>query len=167
MKKNSPKNSVISTGTVSVVLIFVLLCMLTFSVLSLVSAQANLRLSKKSADRTTAYYAAENEANDLLIRIEEAAVRVLSGRSVSSGGALAAALVQELGEGADVTAREDQLSYQVPLGEEQELSVVLTMFLMPDENGRHYRVDKWQAVSIHEWDGDDMPDLMNPGNLPE
>ena len=65
--------SIISTGTTSIVLIFVMLSLLTFSVLSLVSAQANLRLSRKSADRTTAYYEAENQANDILAGLLRAA----------------------------------------------------------------------------------------------
>ena len=56
----SSSRSAISVGTTTLVLIFVLLCLLTFSVLSLVSARANMRLSQKSADRTTAYYEAEN-----------------------------------------------------------------------------------------------------------
>lgn len=43
MKKNG--RSVISTGTASLVLIFSLLCMLAFAVLSLVSARTNLRTS--------------------------------------------------------------------------------------------------------------------------
>ena len=53
------KKPIIGIGTTSIVLIFVMLCMLTFSVLSLATAQADLRLSRKSAERTTAYYDAE------------------------------------------------------------------------------------------------------------
>ena len=52
-------------------LIFSLLCMLAFAVLSLVSARTNLRTSQKSADRTTAYYEAENKANDILLKISQ------------------------------------------------------------------------------------------------
>ena len=69
MKNN--RRSVISTGTASLVLIFSLLCMLAFAVLSLVSARTNLRTSQKSADRTTAYYEAENKANDILLKISQ------------------------------------------------------------------------------------------------
>ena len=61
------RKAFLSTGTTSIVLIFVLLCLLTFSVLSVVSANADYRLSKKNADRTTEYYEAENRANDILL----------------------------------------------------------------------------------------------------
>ena len=45
-RQQKAHKSIISTGTTSIVLIFVMLSLLTFSVLSLVSAQANLRLSR-------------------------------------------------------------------------------------------------------------------------
>ena len=63
------RRSVTSIGITSFVLIFVMLCLLTFSVLSLATARADLRLSQRSADRTTAYYDAENRANDILLEI--------------------------------------------------------------------------------------------------
>src|SRR5699024_12402475 len=68
-KMNPRRKNFLSTGTPSIVLIFVLLCLLTFSVLSVVSARADLNLSTKSADRTTEYYEAENEANDILLTV--------------------------------------------------------------------------------------------------
>ena len=46
-----------------------MLCLLTFSVLSLVTARADLRLSQKNAERTSAYYDAENRANDVLLSV--------------------------------------------------------------------------------------------------
>ena len=74
----SSGRSVISIGTTTIVLIFVLLCLLTFSVLSLVSARANMRLSQKSADRTTAYYEAENKSNDILMQVPDSIEKNLS-----------------------------------------------------------------------------------------
>ena len=47
------KRSAASVGITSFVLIFVMLCLLTFSVLSLATARADLRLSRRSADRTS------------------------------------------------------------------------------------------------------------------
>ena len=65
-ERRRPKRGMVSTGLSSFVLIFVMLSLMTFAVLSLVSAQADLRLSRKSAERTTAYYEAENAAGDVL-----------------------------------------------------------------------------------------------------
>lgn len=162
---NRNRNSVISVGTVSIVLIFVLLCMLTFSVLSLVSAQADLRLSQKSADRTTAYYAAENAANDLRIQIEEAAA-ALQAREPSTGAALAQAIAGELGADSGVSAQGDTLSYQVPLEEEQLLLVTLTVAPGGWADGLYSRVDTWQVVSQHDWTQGSIGELFDPNDFP-
>ena len=50
MNQNNNRSPV-SIGISSLILIFVMLCLLTFSVLSLVSARADMRLSQRSADR--------------------------------------------------------------------------------------------------------------------
>ena len=54
---------IISIGTSCILLIFLSLCLLTFAVLSLASARADLRLSKKIADRTVSYYEGEAAAS--------------------------------------------------------------------------------------------------------
>ena len=69
MDSRKKQSSFSSIGITSLVLIFVMLCLLTFSVLSLVTARADLRLSQKNAERTSAYYDAENRANDILLSV--------------------------------------------------------------------------------------------------
>ena len=150
MDRSKPQKSIISTGITSFVLIFVMLSLLTFSVLSLVSAQANLRLSRKSADRTSAYYAAENEANEVLMGLVKAA-----GESPKALEAYAA--------GADVTLTDGaRAAYQVPLGEDQVLAVELTL----PAGEAPCRIDRWQAVSRYDWAPDDSLNLLSTGGLP-
>ena len=145
MNKDRSRKSIISTGTTSIVLIFVMLSLLTFSVLSLVSAQADLRLSRKSADRTTDYYEAENRANAILT------------------GLLTADDLQACAAASDVTLTEDgRALYQVPLGEDQVLAVELTL----PADGQPCRIDRWQAVSRYEWSADDTLNLLGTGSLP-
>ena len=43
-------------GSASMMLIFVILCLVSFAALSIVSANADRRLSRKIAERTSAYY---------------------------------------------------------------------------------------------------------------
>ena len=143
-KQSNKQRPIISTGTTSIVLIFVMLCMLTFSVLSLVSAQANLRLSRKSAQRTTDYYAAENAANDILIDI-------LAARD--------AGLDADAVEGVRLT--DGGCAYEVPLGEDQVLAVELAF---PAEGG--YDILAWQAVSAYDWSADDTMGLPDLSSLP-
>ena len=43
-------------GSASILLVFVILCLVSFAVLSIVSANADSRLSTRVLERTTAYY---------------------------------------------------------------------------------------------------------------
>lgn len=64
MKRN--KDFGLSIGAPSIVVIMVILCLVCFAGLSLVSANADLTLSRKLAERTTAYYEACNHAQQAL-----------------------------------------------------------------------------------------------------
>ena len=163
------RNPIISTGTTSIVLIFVMLCMLTFSVLSLVSAQADLRLSRLSAERTTSYYTAENAANEILIRIEEAAVELAGQPEQESGTgkAFAASVLRQLDDADEVSLTNDgQLIYQVPLGENQALRVELSVSRSVTDDGHHYVIHAWQTVSGYDWNPDDSLNVGKVGNMP-
>ena len=52
-------------GSASILLVFVILCLVSFAVLSIVSANADSRLSTRVLERTTAYYDACNQASSL------------------------------------------------------------------------------------------------------
>ncbi len=150
MDSNRSHRPIISTGTTSIVLIFVMLSLLTFAVLSLVSAQANLRLSEKSAQRTTDYYAAENAANDLLTDILSA---------VDAGEA------PDTVRGVRLTA-DGHAAYEVPLGEDQLLAVEVALYPQGGPDGRAYDIVAWKAVSEYDWSPDDSLHLLDPSSLP-
>lgn len=160
MNRNKSQKSIISTGTTSIVLIFVMLCLLTFSVLSLTSAQANLRLSRLSADRTTDYYNAENAANDILIWIN-GELNAACQRSVNDDDFYVQAR-HALEDESEIFFDDESgtLSYQVPLGENQVLAVELSLSYTALSNGRHYAIESWQAVSAYDWSPDDTLNLM-------
>ena len=69
MKKKTSR-PLLTAGTSTLLLIFVSLCLLTFAVLSLLSARADRNLSRKIADRTTAYYEACNQAENRIGEID-------------------------------------------------------------------------------------------------
>ena len=62
MKRN--RDFGLSIGAPSIVVIMVILCLVCFAGLSIVSANADLTLSRKLAERTSAYYQACNEAQE-------------------------------------------------------------------------------------------------------
>lgn len=70
MKQQSKNHSAgVSIGMVSILMIFVVLCLTTFATLSFVSARADLKLSKKASDSVSEYYAADSAAETYLAQI--------------------------------------------------------------------------------------------------
>jgi len=61
----------INIGSSSILMIFVVLCLVAFSSLSIVSANSDYLLSQKLAQKTTAYYEACNLAENSLASIDE------------------------------------------------------------------------------------------------
>lgn len=157
------KKPIIGIGTTSIVLIFVMLCMLTFSVLSLATAQADLRLSRKSAKRTTAYYDAENRANDILLSVIDCINTYLPASSETSAApagetsadAFFTAVRGDL-EGTDGISFTDDshLKYDVALADEQILCVSIELSYEGFSDGQHYRILSWNTESTHEWNNE-------------
>lgn len=67
MKKHEFK---VSTGIISIMMIFVVLCLTAFGVLSYSSANADMKLSVKNADSISAYYKAESIINEKICNID-------------------------------------------------------------------------------------------------
>lgn len=65
-------NMGISVGSSSILAIFVVLCLTTFATLSLVSARADYKLTQKTAQATSEYYAADLKAEELLQELHKA-----------------------------------------------------------------------------------------------
>lgn len=159
------RHSVISTGITTIVLIFTLLCLLTFSVLSLVSARANMRLSKKSADRTTAYYQAENRANDILIKVDDC-IRDL--QDIREETVFLTELRKSL-EGKDSISFTDDrtLTWTVPLAEKQYLKAEIRVSQTPLKNGTHYEILSWNTGTDYEWGSEEPLPLLESSSVPD
>lgn len=159
MDSRKKQSSFSSIGITSLVLIFVMLCLLTFSVLSLVTARADLRLSQKNAERTSAYYDAENRANDVLLS-------VISCIEEYKDSPDASVFYQKLRERLDgqngiLFTGADSLEYEVLLDKEQLLSVSLEISYETYDDGSHYRILAWNTVSTHEWESDGSLPLLD------
>lgn len=159
MDSRKKQSSFSSIGITSLVLIFVMLCLLTFSVLSLVTARADLRLSQKNAERTSAYYDAENRANDILLS-------VISCIEEYKDSPDASIFYQKLRERLDgqngiLFTGADSLEYEVLLDKEQLLSVSLEISYETYDDGSHYRILAWNTVSTHEWESDGSLPLLD------
>ena len=71
-----------TSGISLMLLIFLSLCLIVFSLLSLSGATADETLSKKAADRTTEYYHASSSANALIADIDHQLAHYLKRRKL-------------------------------------------------------------------------------------
>lgn len=127
-------------GTPSILLIFILLCLVSFAALSIVSANSDYKLSKKVLLRSSSYYEACNKAEESLALLDET--------------------LQELydsGISADefyLTAGYDT-SYLIPISDLHSLLVKVTIHYPTQEEPYFYTLDAFQVVITGELEYDE------------
>lgn len=147
MKKN--QTPIINVGIPSLLLIFLILCLVTFSVLSLSSASADEKLSRKIADRTTEYYEASNTANDTLSDIDLYLEKVY-GES-QSRDEYYKKIRLAFSESEDIQfSRESSipsLAWQTTLNGTQVLSVRLSLPYPDGAGDTYYEIEEWKVIN--------------------
>lgn len=118
-------------GGSSLLVIFAVLCLTVFAMLSLSTVQADKRLSDASAAAVSEYYEADCQAEEILAELR-------------SG---------QIPEG--VSVKVDTYSYTCPISETQELQVEVRI----QENG--WEILRWQAVSTAQWNEDETLSLWD------
>lgn len=133
------------SGVVSLVMIFCVLCLAVFAVLTLSTAVGEQRLTNLSIERTQAYYAADAEATRI-----------------------AAALARgEATDGIEITWERhpdgDTAAFSLPCGGEQILEVAIRLSSGTDgtDGTKTYEVLRWQTVYEGAWETDDTLELFD------
>ena len=162
MKKRQRSLSV--PGISLLLLIFLTLCLITFSLLSLSGASADENLSQRAADRTLSYYEADSSANDILVRTNEYLAEYLREAEESSDPkARYLELCKELPSADSVYTLEDSiLSFSVSVTDDQILQVRLELTYPEEPDDTLYRIDSWKIINTREWTPDTHLNLYNP-----
>ena len=71
MKEPFHHSAPAGTGGITIAMVFVVLCLTLFSLLSLSTAQAQWTLTQKSLDAVERYYSADSEAQRLLAQLSQ------------------------------------------------------------------------------------------------
>lgn len=172
-KKKFPVTNI---GTVTLLMIFIVLCMVTFAVLSLSEAARDRGFSQQLADQTSDYYAACSRAENILAQVDAAISETRS--SGASGDAYYAALSERLAgiTGAELTTEASAgsagsadsygepvtVSYRVPINDRLLLSVSLEAAGPGSAAGSNYRIVSWEETQAEEWKGDNSITLIQP-----
>ncbi len=131
-------------GGVLLLCVLLVLCLLTFAVLSVASAQADLRLSEKNAAYVKAYYAAANQAEAYFARADALSA---SGASAPDADALSAAFSEDAAfTGALETEDGAALSFSIPVGEDGAQSLE-TVILVSAHGAARAR---WEVVTAED-----------------
>ncbi len=133
MNKNTEnKEFHINIGSSSILLIFVILCLVAFATLSIVSANADAKLSTKVAERTQAYYQAHNQATADVTRLDET-------------------LAQAFASCKNETEYYAQVGYQeaftYPITDLQNLSVKINILYPQHSGDPFYEIAAWQVIT--------------------
>lgn len=118
----------LSFGSVSVIVVLLVMMLAAFAMLSYVNARADYALSEKTAYSVTAYYEADTKAEKMADRAAEL---------IRAGD-----LARLSSEGYVYDGR--YLSYSVPINEKTKLSVKL------EWTGKDFRYIEWIAKSVEE-----------------
>lgn len=149
MKKKTSR-PLLTTGTSTLLLIFVSLCLLTFAVLSFLSARADQNLSRKTAERTSAYYEACNQAEDRLGEADQMLEKIWQETANEKAYFQA---VRETFEDMNFDEKSRMLSFSVPLTDTQVLTVTLKL-RTPESGSTFYTISGWKTVNTAEWTAD-------------
>ena len=132
MNKKKKQFFGMNIGSASMLLIFVILCLVSFAALSIVSANADRRLSSKVAERTTAYYEACNSAQESLAGID----KVLKAQYTASADA------EEY-----FAAVGHNKSYAIPVSDTQTLLVEIEILYPESANDTFYELKTWKVIT--------------------
>lgn len=125
-----------AVGGISLLVVFAVLCLTVFALLSLSTVRADSGLGQASAQAVQDYYAADCAAQEILARLRQ-------GEKVE-------------GVQAGTDAGEISYAYTVPIGDSQALRVEVRF------KGADYEILRWQTQavgerdydnSLHVWDG--------------
>lgn len=158
-----------TSGLSLLLLIFLSLCLVTFSLLSVSESSADRKLSEKAAQHTTDYYHALSAANETLAKIDDA----LSGyvKEASASDTPAKTYLESCASITDVVPKiswertDDDtgtISFQTAITDRQSLQCELTVRWPDADNDTLYEITRQQAVNTSDWTPDTSQKLYLP-----
>ena len=143
-RKSAPGFS--NFGFSTILLAFVMICIVTISALSLLTANSDYKLSQKVAEKNTAFYEAEKQAYETLAHVDA----LLANAYAESTGANSyyKAVAQAL-EALDFGTYDRTLGsfqYEVEISENQSLQVTMLIHYPKGNEESFYEITTWKSV---------------------
>lgn len=157
MKKDKPQSSFVNIGSSSLLIIFLVLSLVTFAVLSLSGAKHDYTFSQTFAAHKTAYYEASNTAEEILGQIDDTLAACATTGSYLSEAEKAFDQTQI--NGILLHFESGCILFSVPMSEGQDLQVKIELTEDPKASA-YYIIKAWQVVSTNQWEGDQSIQLL-------
>ena len=155
------KKRFLGAGLSTVLLVFVMLCLIVFAVLSLATARADLQMSRKMADRTQLYYEAQSRAFEKVKSIDGILVKQYNEEKDHFPENVWDVLQTE---NLAVTRSEDGksivCSFQETIDDTQQIEAELTIVAPQQEGEACYQITGWQVQQKNEWKADMVLPVM-------
>ncbi len=153
-----------NVGTSSVLVAFVLLCLVTFAGLSFLSANSDYRLSRQTADKTTEYYEAASRADRRLAELDELLAE-MADRKDKSGYLKEAYEYFSNDPDMTVSTSGDVTSagFIVNINERQDLSVTLNLRYPSSDDKRTFEIEDYSVVVNSSWQNETLDEIDENG----
>ena len=148
---NQEVKSSMNIGSSSLILIFIVLCLATFGLLSLSSAKSDWNLAEKNAVSIRNYYDADRKGEEFVKLMDETLKQIYD--EYAGGEELMAQVRSQLSE----YYREDTgfLTVEVPMAYDQALHIELSV---TEDKKSRYQIEAWKVINTVDYEIDDsMP----------
>ena len=156
---NKKKFSVTNIGSISLLMIFIILCMVTLAALSLSSAASEANTARKFADHNTKYYQADNQAEETLDIIDGILAESYASYFTEVNTRLAK-LSTHITLDISTDNKSATLVYITSVDDSQSLEVKLTLTDPFTTSGGLYKITSWKEVKTSDWNADNSMKLI-------
>lgn len=142
-------------GAASIVLVLAIVCLSVFAALTLSSAKGDYALSKKNLDRTTKYYQASNQANEIVGTIDQKLWKIYKKSKNKKD------YMKKVGrkipnvKGVSYNKKKKTIQFQTKITQKQQIAVTLRVSYPKKKNDTCYKVTGWKNESTGAWKKDD------------
>jgi hypothetical protein len=133
-----------NVGIISFMVIFIILCLVTFAILSIVSAKSNMRSAENYANHASYYYTIENMANKELKQIDE---QLKSDHQAASSSADYYSRIKNVENiNGNIILSNHTISFEITY-RETKISVSLEALY---NQKTYYKITKWESRAADE-----------------
>ena len=162
---NKKKFSVTNIGSISLLMIFIILCMMTLAALSLSSAASEANTAWKFADHNTKYYQVDNQAEETLDIIDGILAESYTASSDSATyftevNTRLAKLSTNITLDISTDNKSATLDYITSVDDSQSLEVELTLTDPFTASEGLYKITSWKEVKTSDWNADNSMKLI-------